>query len=84
MIPVKLKIKLKLATDVFMTIALLLLMTYEMIGSEMHEWIGMAMFILFVLHHVLNIHWSKNIFKGRYTVFRYVQTTLVIFIFLLC
>lgn len=64
-----------------MTIALLLLMTYEMIGSEMHEWIGMAMFILFVLHHVLNIHWSKNIFKGRYTVFRYVQTTLVIFIF---
>lgn len=63
-----------------MTIALLLLMTYEMIGSEMHEWIGMAMFILFVLHHVLNIQWSKNLFKGRYTVFRFLQNTLVILI----
>lgn len=64
-----------------MTGALLLLMAYELIGSEAHEWIGMTMFLLLVLHHTLNIQWSKNLFKGNYTAFRFAQTALVVMIF---
>lgn len=28
------------------------------------------MFVLFIVHHLLNLNWHKNIFKGKYTTFR--------------
>lgn len=73
----------KLCVDAAMTVALLLLMAYELIGKAAHEWIGMAMFILFVLHHILNGKWTKNLFKGRYTSLRILQTALAALL-LLC
>ena len=39
----KTKQKIKMAVDLLMTIALLLLMPYEMIGEAAHEWIGAGM-----------------------------------------
>lgn len=71
------KMILKIAADIAMTVALLLLMTYEMIGQTIHEWIGIGMFVLFVLHHVLNGKWSKHLLNGRYTALRIMQTILV-------
>ena len=68
----------KMCTDIGMTVALLILMAYSLIGEEAHEWIGMSMFVLFIVHHILNIQWCKNLFKGKYTVFRTVQTLLVV------
>lgn len=65
-----------------MTIALLLLMAYELIGQTAHEWLGIGTFTLFVLHHILNRHWHCGVFKGRYTAMRWMQTTLVILILL--
>ena len=47
----------RLATDAAMTIALLLLMAYSLVGEAAHEWIGMAMLALFILHHALNRKW---------------------------
>lgn len=73
---------LKIAVDVAMTIALLLLMAYELIGQATHEWLGIGIFTLFVLHHILNRHWHRGVFKGRYTAMRWMQTTLVILILL--
>ena len=73
---------LKTAVDVAMTIALLLLMAYELIGQAAHEWLGIGTFTLFVLHHILNRHWHRGVFKGRYTAMRWIQTTLVILILL--
>ena len=73
---------LKIAVDVAMTIALLLLMAYELIGQAAHEWLGIGTFTLFVLHHILNRHWHRGVFKGRYTAMRWMQTTLVILILL--
>ena len=73
---------LKTAVDVAMTIALLLLMAYELIGQAAHEWLGIGIFTLFVLHHILNRHWHRGVFKGRYTAMRWMQTTLVILILL--
>ena len=71
------KFKIKIAVDVLMTISLLFLMSFELIGDAAHEWLGMAMFFLFVVHHVLNRKWTGNLRKGKYTMRRVMQTILV-------
>lgn len=76
------KLVVKIITDIAMTAALLLLMTYGLIGEAAHEWIGVAMFVLFVVHHILNSHWNRNLFKGKYTLVRSFQTILVTLVLL--
>ena len=73
----------KICVDIGMTIALLLLMTYELIGQAAHEWLGIGMFVLFLTHHILNRKWTGNLLKGSYTPLRIWQTLLVVFV-LLC
>ena len=68
----------KIIVDLGMTVLLLLLMTYELIGQAVHEWLGIGMFVLLILHHVLNKAWGQNVFKGRYSAVRILQTVLVI------
>lgn len=70
----------KIITDIAMTVLLLLLMAYELIGSRAHEWFGTGMLIMFILHHILNRKWTASIRKGRYTPFRILQTLLVLLI----
>lgn len=67
------KIIVKLIVDILMTVLLLLLMGYQFWGEAVHEWIGAGMFALFVAHHLLNLNWHKNIFKGKYTALRAVM-----------
>ena len=74
------KMILKLAVDIAMTAALLLLMAYELIGQAAHEWIGIGMFALFIVHHILNSNWIRNILKRRYHPVRMMQTGLVLLI----
>ena len=74
------KMILKIIADIALTSALLLLMTYELIGEAAHEWIGAAMIVLFILHHFLNRHWSRNLLKAKYTVVRSLQTALVVLV----
>lgn len=61
-----------------MTVILLLLMAYSLIGEMWHECLGIGMFVLFVLHHMLNNAWCRNLLKGKYTPFRVLQIVLVI------
>lgn len=61
-----------------MTVILLLLMAYSLVGEVLHEWLGIGMFLLFILHHILNSTWSQRLFKGKYTLFRILQTVLVV------
>lgn len=79
----KLKMIAKICVDIGMMIALLLLMTYELIGQAAHEWLGIGMFVLFLTHHILNRKWMGNFLKGRYTPLRIWQTLLVVLV-LLC
>lgn len=72
----------KITVDIGMTVLLLLLMAYEMVGRQVHEWLGIGIFALFAVHHILNAGWSKSIFKGRYTAFRIFQTMLAVMAFL--
>lgn len=74
----KQKTILKIVIDIGMTVMLLLLMTYELIGEAAHEWLGIGMFALFIIHHILNRKWTWSVFKGKYTLIRIWQTVLVI------
>ncbi len=72
----KAKSHIKHFIDLSMAIALLLLMSQALIGEETHEWIGVTMFVLVIVHNVLNINWYRNLFKGRYPPFRILQLVL--------
>ena len=61
----------KIIVDLGMTVLLMLLMAFELIGRTAHEWIGAGMFVLFILHHILNLKWSKNLFHGKYSAYRF-------------
>ena len=74
---------LKITVDALMTLALLMLMAYELIGQTTHEITGTAMLLLFLVHHLLNRSWHKNLFRGRYSPYRVFQTALAAAIFLL-
>lgn len=63
--------------DLAMTVVLLLLMGYSRIGEEAHEWLGVGMTVLFILHHILNRKWISALLRGRYGAYRVVQTILV-------
>ena len=73
---------LKIVVDVWMTAALLFLMTYNMLGDAFHEWLGAGMLVLFLLHHILNFKWSRAVFRGKYTAYRILQTVFVLAILL--
>lgn len=75
-------LKIKIAVDAAMSVSMLLLMAYGLVGEAAHEWIGMGMFALFVAHHILNRKWQLAVGKGKYTPIRMVQTALVGIIFL--
>lgn len=70
----------KICIDLAMTVLLLLLMAFELIGRTAHEWIGMAVFVLFLVHHILNRGWSRSLLRGRYTPFRILQTVLAVLV----
>lgn len=74
------KMMIKICVDIGMTIALLLLMPYELVGQAAHEWLGIGMFFLFLTHHILNRKWTGNLLKGRYTPLRIWQALLVFFV----
>lgn len=53
-----------------MTVLLPMLMAYSLIGEMLHEIIGRAIFVLFIVHHILNRKWYGALFKGKYNMRR--------------
>lgn len=60
------KRKIRMAADLAMTMLLPVLMAYSLVGEEVHEWLGIVMFLLFIIHHALNWGWHKNLVRGLY------------------
>lgn len=50
-----------------MTVLLFLVMSYQYFGPDNHEIAGTVMFVLFILHHLMNLSWYKNLGKGKYS-----------------
>lgn len=70
------KPKIKIGIDFLMTIILLALMAYQIVGDRLHEWFGAGMLILFIAHNILNIKWYGALFKGKYKPLRIFLTVL--------
>jgi len=66
----------KRIVDVCMTVLLLCLMAYQVTGEAVHEWIGIGMTVLVIIHQILNRKWYGAIFKGKYNPYR-IATTVI-------
>lgn len=62
--------KIRMIADVAMMILLPFLMAYSLVGEAVHEGMGIVMALLFILHHVLNIRWYRNLTRGRWPALR--------------
>ena len=74
--------RIKRIVDAAMTVLLLCLMAYQVTGEMAHEWIGMGMTALAVVHQLLNRKWYGALFKGRYNPYRTVTTILNVLLLL--
>ena len=66
----------RLALDIIMSLLLVLQMLYLLIGEAYHEWAGLVLTVLFIVHNVLNRRWYKVFLKGRYTKRRILSTAI--------
>ena len=57
----------KVCVDIAMTLGLLFLMGYHLWGDSAHEWVGAGMFLLFLLHHILNRGGGRGCSGGNTT-----------------
>ena len=62
--------------DCLMVILLPLLMAYSLVGEQAHEWLGLAMLLLFLGHHVLNWRWYRGLPQGKWSPARIFQTAV--------
>ncbi len=60
----------KRIADAAMIILLLSLMAYQMTGEAVHEWIGMGMTGIVIVHQILNRKWYSSFFRGKYNPYR--------------
>lgn len=68
--------------DAGMTASLLFLMAYQVTGEALHEWIGIAMTALVIVHQILNRKWYSSVFKGKYNPYRIITTAVNILLLL--
>lgn len=76
------RFEIKRIVDIAMTVLLLCLMAYQVTGEMAHEWIGMGMTVLIIIHQILNRKWYGALFKGKYRPYRILSTTLNILLLL--
>ena len=52
----------KRIVDAAMIVLLLFLMAYQVTGETAHEWIGIGMTVLVIVHQILNRKWYGALF----------------------
>ena len=63
----KTKAACKAGVDIAMAVLFLGQMGYHLTDNRLHEWMGVALCLLFLAHHALNGGWHRGLLKGRYT-----------------
>ena len=66
----------KRIVDTAMTVLLLFLMAYQVTGETAHEWIGIGMTVLVIIHQILNRKWYGAFFRGKYNPYRILSSAL--------
>ena len=72
----------KRIVDAVMSVLLLVLMAYQVTGEAAHEWIGMYMTVLVIIHQILNRKWYSALFKGKYNPYRTFSTVINVLLIL--
>lgn len=72
----------KRVLDIALTITLLLLMSFQVTKQFAHEWLGVAMLVLTILHQILNRRFYTALFKGKYTPVRVLQLVVNVLLLL--
>ena len=72
----------KRIVDAVMSVLLLVLMAYQVTGEAAHEWIGMCMTVLVIIHQILNRKWYSALFKVKYNIYRTLSTVINILLIL--
>lgn len=54
------KLTIKLLTDLGLTVSVLAAFAYHLTGPAAHEWVGLAMFVLLLVHNGLNWRWYRT------------------------
>lgn len=72
---------LKITIDIAMTVLFLVLMAYHITGNSLHEWLGIVLCLLFIIHHFLNRKWYRGLFRGKYTASRVFMVTINFLLF---
>ena len=70
------KLPYKLILDIALTVILLFIMAYQVTGYTLHEWLGICMTALLIVHHILNRKWHGALFKGKYGAYRIISTAV--------
>ncbi len=73
----------RLMVDHAMAAVLLAVILTPFDWGMLHEWLGIAFFALFIVHHVLNYRWWKALPRGRWNL-RRVLSTLVDLAMIVC
>ncbi len=53
-----------------MTVFPFVKMACSVTGQAVYEWMGITLFVLFMIRHLLNFQWLQSIGKGRYSLAR--------------
>ncbi|MBQ1899774.1 MAG: DUF4405 domain-containing protein [Erysipelotrichaceae bacterium] len=74
--------KMKMFIDIAMLASLLFLMAYQITGDLFHEWIGIGMTALAIVHQILNRKWYGSLFKGKRSPYRILSMVINVFLIL--
>ena len=66
----------RLTTDAALLLLLLVVMAYSFTGNTVHEWMGIALVVLALVHLFLNKRWFVSLAKGKYN-WRRMATSLI-------
>lgn len=78
------RMKAKTILDVGMMLLFLLQMAYHLMGDSLHEWMGILLFALLILHNILDWRWYAGLGKGGYTPVRSFQTAINLLLLISC
>ena len=78
----KTKTIIKRVIDIALTVILLLLMAFQVTEQLAHEWLGITMFALTIVHQILNRKFYASIFKGKYSPLRVFQLVVNVLLLL--
>ena len=70
------KNRIRKAVDIVLTVLLLCLMACQVMDGSLHEWLGIVMTVVLIVHHILNIQWYAALFKGKYNAYRIITTVI--------